>query len=59
MPPKSQRILRANSDDYAAHRCENCSHLRYNDQRIGDPCRFCTCTTHVTPADRAAEGGAS
>jgi hypothetical protein len=51
MPPKSTGTR--SLDHYAAHRCVNCRHLRYANQKPGDPCQFCPCTEHVVPADQA------
>lgn len=39
------------ADVYAAVRCTNCTHLRYRDQRPGDPCQVCPCVEHVVSAD--------
>jgi len=38
-------------DPYAAHRCVNCSHLRYRTQKPGDRCLVCPCKDHVLPSE--------
>lgn len=53
MPPKGKSGLSRSRDDYAAFRCL-CGHLIYASQRPGDPCLFCNCTSHITPAEREA-----
>lgn len=42
------------ADPYADRRCPNCRHLRYGDEKPDDPCRFCPCTDHATPAETAS-----
>lgn len=63
MPPRSGQRLPRGLDDYAAHRCVNCKHLRYAGQAPGDPCRYCPCAEHVLPyeaeAGQAPTGGAA
>jgi hypothetical protein len=57
MPPRSQRTLSVRRDDYAPWRCP-CGHLRYRDQKPGDPCVAavvypeprCDCTDQHIPA---------
>lgn len=38
-------------DVYAFARCVNCRHLRYPDEKPGDPCQWCPCVDHVLPGD--------
>lgn len=38
-------------DPYAHARCVNCRHLRYADEKPGDPCRFCACADHRLPGE--------
>jgi hypothetical protein len=60
MPPRSS--LSRSHDDYASVRCPNCKHLVYASHKPGDPCLVnllggkvgCSCTEHVTPAEREA-----
>lgn len=41
-------------DPYAPMRCPDCRHLRYADEREGDPCRWCgdACPHHETAIER-------
>lgn len=54
MRPQDPRYKPA-PDQYKAHRCTRCKHLRYPDERPGDGCRWCPCTTHAVPADEVSE----
>lgn len=38
-------------DRYASARCVNCRHLRYLDEKPGDPCQFCPCGDHRLPGE--------
>jgi hypothetical protein len=52
MPPNSQRTLSKSRDWYASVRCVNCRHLRYRNQKPGDPCAVCKCLDHRVPGER-------
>ena len=62
MPPRLGR-----HDDYAAHRCPKCGHLKYPDERPEDPCLAsvvydpprCNCTEHTSPAAQAKAAAAT
>lgn len=42
------------ADPYAPVRCPDCKHLRYADEKPGDPCRWCgpSCADHETLIER-------
>lgn len=48
------------ADPYTLVRCPDCQHLRYTDEKPGDPCRWCgpACVNHETLIERTRRGEA-